>query len=187
MTKSRYPQQQTYIPGRPILTYFRRLFVALDQVLNAVTGGSPDETLSSRFFKDLDKRRVIPCILCVLLGWIDKDHCEKALEPDEGKISGKPTQKLTPKLYIINIGISLSQLLNVVLGGDEDERLSSRAGKDARRGRKIACIFCRILHWIDYDHCEKAIERDEGKRPGQYDDPRRQAKRTQYPPRSDWS
>jgi len=167
VTKSRYPQQQTYIPGRPILTYFRRLFVALDQVLNAVTGGSPDETLSSRFF--------------------NKDHCEKALEPDEGKISGKPTQKLTPKLYIINIGISLSQLLNVILGGDEDERLSSRAGKDARRGRKIACIFCRILHWIDRDHCEKAIERDEGKRPGQYDNPRRHARRTDYPPRSDWS
>jgi len=171
---------------------FARLFtqaerIAIDDAANINPVVRDYDRMLSRFFKDLDKRRVIPCILCVLLGWIDKDHCEKALEPDEGKISGKPTQKLTPKLYIINIGISLSQLLNVVLGGDEDERLSSRAGKDARRGRKIACIFCRILHWIDRDHCEKAIQRDEGKRPGQYDDPRRRAKRTQYPPRSDWS
>lgn len=187
MKKRRYPQQHTYIPGRPILTYFRRLFVAVDQLLNALTGGFPDETVSSRAEKDTEKKRLIPCILCVLLGWIDKDHCEKAFEPDEGKISGKPTQKLTVGLYFLHIGISLSQLLNTILGGDEDEKLSSRAGKDARRGRKIACIFCRFLDLFDKDHCEKAIERDEGKRPGQYDDPRRHAKRTQYPPRSDWS
>jgi hypothetical protein len=29
-----------------------------------------------------------------------------------------------------------------------------------------------MLDWIDKDHCEKAIERDEGKRPGQYDPPK---------------
>jgi hypothetical protein len=104
-----FPPQQTYLPGRPILTYFRRLFVSVDQ------------------------------------------------------------------------------LLNVIFGGDEDETISSRIAKDTRRGRKFACFLCRILDWLDPDHCEKAIERDEGKRPGQYDDPRRQAKRTQYPPRSDWS
>ncbi len=109
MTEKDYPQQNTYVPGRPILTYFRRLFVVLDQ------------------------------------------------------------------------------LLNVIFGGDEDETISSRIAKDRRRGRKFACFLCRILDWLDPDHCEKAIERDEGKRPGQYDDPRRQAKRTQYPPRSDWS
>jgi hypothetical protein len=89
---------QTYVPGRPILSYFRRLFVATDQ------------------------------------------------------------------------------LLNVILGGHEDETISSRIGKDARRGKEFACVLCRILHWIDRDHCEKAIEKDEGKRPGQYDRPR-----------SDWS
>lgn len=108
MTKD-FPPQQTYLPGRPILTYFRRLFVVLDQ------------------------------------------------------------------------------LLNVIFGGDEDETVSSRLAKDVRRGRKFACVLCKILDWIDPDHCEKAIERDEGKRPGQYDDPRRRAKRTDYPPRSDWS
>jgi hypothetical protein len=30
---------QTYVPGRPILTYFRRLFVASDQLLNVIFGG----------------------------------------------------------------------------------------------------------------------------------------------------
>lgn len=109
MTEKEFPQDQATIPGRPILSYFRRLFVAADQ------------------------------------------------------------------------------LLNVIFGGDEDETISSRIAKDRRRGRKFACFLCKILDWLDPDHCEKAIERDEGKRPGQYDDPRRHAKRTQYPPRSDWS
>ncbi|MEN9419810.1 MAG: hypothetical protein RI988_3431 [Pseudomonadota bacterium] len=103
------PQESATVPGRPILSYFRRLFVAADQ------------------------------------------------------------------------------LLNVILGGDEDETISSRIAKDRRRGRKFACVLCRILDWIDPHHCEKAIERDEGKRPGQYDHPERAKRRTDYPPRSDWS
>jgi hypothetical protein len=97
-----HPQEDATVPGRPILSYFRRLFVAVDQ------------------------------------------------------------------------------LANVLLGGHEDETISSRIGKDARRGRKMACVLCRIFDWLDPHHCEKAIERDEGKRPGQYDRP-------SYPPRSDWS
>lgn len=108
MTKE-FPQEEATIPGRPILSYFRRLFVAADQ------------------------------------------------------------------------------LLNVVFGGDEDETISSRIAKDRRRGRKFACVLCRILDWIDPHHCEKAIERDEGKRPGQYDHPERAKRRADYPPRSDWS
>lgn len=177
MKPRRYPQQHTYIPGRPILTYFRRLFVAVDQSLNALTGGFPDETVSSRIEKDTEKKRLIPCVLCVLLGWIDKDHCEKAFEPDEGKISGRPTAKLTLRLYLENNWIATSQLLNTILGGDEDERLSSRAGKDARRGRVIACVYCRALDIFDKGRCERAIEEDEGKRPGQYDPPNRTEKR----------
>lgn len=109
MTQKEYPQEEATIPGRPILSYFRRLFVAADQ------------------------------------------------------------------------------LLNVVFGGDEDETISSRIAKDARRGHRFACVLCRVLDWLDPDHCEKSLERDEGKRPGQYDHPERAKRRTEYPPRSDWS
>lgn len=109
MTQKEYPQAETYVPGRPILTYFRRLFVAVDQ------------------------------------------------------------------------------LVNVIFGGDEDETVSSRIAKDARRGHRFACVLCRVLDWLDPDHCEKSLERDEGKRPGQYDHPERAKRRTEYPPRSDWS
>lgn len=71
--------------------------------------------------------------------------------------------------YLARVFVALDQLLNALLGGDEDETISSRIAKDKRRGRKFACVLCKILDWIDKDHCEKAIERDEGKRPGQYE------------------
>ena len=94
---------------------------------------------------------------------------------EEATIPGKPILSYFRRLFV-----AVDQLLNVVFGGHEDETISSRIGKDARRGRKFACVLCRVLHWLDPHHCEKAIERDEGKRPGQYDRP-------SYPPRSDWS
>lgn len=67
--------------------------------------------------------------------------------------------------YLARLFVALDQLLNTILGGNEDETLSSRLGKDARRGYVVGCVLCRVLGWIDKDHCEKAIERDEGKRP----------------------
>ena len=94
---------------------------------------------------------------------------------EEATIPGKPILSYFRRLFV-----AADQLLNVVFLGHEDETISSRIGKDARRGRKFACVLCQVLHWLDPHHCEKAIERDEGKRPGQYDRP-------SYPPRSDWS
>jgi hypothetical protein len=94
---------------------------------------------------------------------------------EEATIPGKPILSYFRRLFV-----SVDQLLNVVFGGHEDETISSRIAKDRRRGKKFACVLCRVLDWLDPHHCEKAIERDEGKRPGQYDRP-------SYPPRSDWS
>jgi hypothetical protein len=94
---------------------------------------------------------------------------------EEATIPGKPILSYFRRLFV-----AVDQLLNVILLGNEDETISSRIAKDRRRGRKFACILCRVLDWLDPHHCEKAIEKDEGKRPGQYDRP-------SYPPRSDWS
>ena len=61
------------------------------------------------------------------------------------------------------IAVAHDQLANAAFGGHEDETLSSRAGKAAREGKRWACIFCRLLHRLDPNHCEKAIEPDRGK------------------------
>ena len=66
--------------------------------------------------------------------------------------------------YIKNVLVGFDQFINTLLGGDPDETISSRLGKRARQGDRMSCLMCKLLHWLDRDHCEKAIEQDEGKR-----------------------
>lgn len=64
--------------------YFWNLLVAVDQLANTVAGGDPDETLSSRLGKR--RRNCRLCYwLCRLLDRISPRHCERSIEPDEGK------------------------------------------------------------------------------------------------------
>ena len=61
--------------------YLLNLLISIDQFANAVTGGDPDETISSRFGKRSGSnafRKVIDAIF-------GKGHTEKSIEPDEGK------------------------------------------------------------------------------------------------------
>lgn len=66
------------------------------------------------------------------------------------------------KVYFKNILISVDQFFNTLFGGDPDETISSRLGKKTEN-----CLFCKIvcllLNKIDPGHCEKSIEKDEGK------------------------
>ena len=64
--------------------YAWNLLIALDQFANTVLGGYPDETISSRAAKAARAGRRWGCILCRLLDQIDKGHCEKSIEADEG-------------------------------------------------------------------------------------------------------
>jgi hypothetical protein len=69
------------------------------------------------------------------------------------------------KPWPYRIALSFDQMLHVLLfNGDEDETISSRAGKAARKGRLWARCFCWLLNIVDKGHCEKAIEHDEGER-----------------------
>lgn len=67
--------------------YIRNVAVAVDQLANAVLLGDPDETISSRMGKQLDKpiRNPIPKLLCSGLDAFEKQHCAKSIEKDEGK------------------------------------------------------------------------------------------------------
>jgi len=65
------------------------------------------------------------------------------------------------KKYLFNLLIAIDQAANTVLGGDPDETISSRMGK-----RVETCQLCRflcgLLNQIEYRHCQKSIEPDEG-------------------------
>lgn len=64
------------------------------------------------------------------------------------------------KKYIHNLLISLDQLGNTLLLGDPDETISSRVGKNYHD-----TIFEKFINWlfmVQENHCERAIEMDEG-------------------------
>jgi len=69
----------------------------IDLLMNALLGGDPDESISSRAGKIVDELDEINCtlcstmigsavalLLCKLLNLFDKDHCEKSIRQEEG-------------------------------------------------------------------------------------------------------
>lgn len=66
--------------------YFWNNLIAIDQLVNTVFGGDPDETISSRAGK-LQHKRKWAGALCWFLNKLDTRHCEKSIEEDEGKDS----------------------------------------------------------------------------------------------------
>lgn len=78
------------------------------------------------------------------------------------------------KRYLLNVATAIDQLASALLGGDEDETISSRLGK-AQRGdygptrQKLLIPVALIVNAIfrplegQWDHCRRHIEEDEGK------------------------
>lgn len=58
--------------------YFRRIFIAIDQLLNTFLGGWPDETFSARCWRWHMKGIEWPRRLVNYLVWWQKDHCYSA-------------------------------------------------------------------------------------------------------------
>lgn len=59
--------------------YAINLLLWIDEGGNAITGGSPNETISERSAKAMDAGKTWGCVLCKFLDWLQKDHCEIAL------------------------------------------------------------------------------------------------------------
>lgn len=58
---------------------------------------------------------------------------------------------------------AISQMLNAITGGDEDEMVCGRVGKRAAMGGKAAIVLQTILDAIfGKGHCARCIEVDEG-------------------------
>ncbi len=67
------------------------------------------------------------------------------------------------KTYLWNLLISVDQLFNTILGGYPDETMSSRMGKRlAKKDCTLCTVLCRLLGYIDENHCKESIEWDEG-------------------------
>jgi len=67
------------------MKYFLNLLISLDQLANTLLGGDPDETMSSRMGKRIASGNCLGCYyVCRALHWVDKDHCHRSIEADEG-------------------------------------------------------------------------------------------------------
>lgn len=66
--------------------------------------------------------------------------------------------------YLKNILISIDQLVNTIFGGDPDETISSRLGKNYK-GTWLERFVDWLFKWQNNPegHCEGSIEQDEGK------------------------
>lgn len=69
------------------MSYGKGVLIALDQLVNALLGGWPDETLSSRAWRwDRDGKRKWPRVLADTLFFWEKGHCEESYRSErEGR------------------------------------------------------------------------------------------------------
>jgi len=72
--------------------YLLNILISMDQTTNTITGGDPDETISSRLGKierwhDFRIPWYLPLtrFLVWLLNKLDPAHCQKSIEEDEGR------------------------------------------------------------------------------------------------------
>ena len=65
--------------------YLLNNLIALDQLVNAVFGGDPDETISSRIGKRRDGPERFWAKMVDRIFFWQKDHTRKSVEADEGK------------------------------------------------------------------------------------------------------
>ena len=61
------------------------------------------------------------------------------------------------KRYALNVLIGLDQWANAILGGDPQETISSRAGRQENT-RFWARSLCRFLNWLEPNHCGNAAK-----------------------------
>lgn len=66
-----------------IKRYIFNILISIDQLANAILGGDPDETISSRLGKRLNTCAFCRFI-CNILHKIDYRHCQDAIEENEG-------------------------------------------------------------------------------------------------------
>jgi hypothetical protein len=67
------------------MTWVKKVLIGLDQLVNAILEGDPDETISSRAFKAKLEGKWWGFVLCKILNVIDTGHCEESVEWDEGE------------------------------------------------------------------------------------------------------
>lgn len=66
--------------------YILNILIALDQLINTMVGGYPDETLSASAWLGEQQGKLIPCIMRPVIDFLfwpmERDHCKRAFESE---------------------------------------------------------------------------------------------------------
>ena len=54
------------------------------------------------------------------------------------------------------IAVAFDRMANAALNGDGTETISSRAARARDDQHPWACVLCRVLDWLDNDHCNRS-------------------------------
>lgn len=80
------------------MPYWKAVLIALDQLLNAMFGGWPDETFSSRCWRWSEQGRDWPRRIVDGLLWFDPDHCRESYESErQGRQLPPEARQATPE------------------------------------------------------------------------------------------
>jgi hypothetical protein len=61
-----------------------------------------------------------------------------------------------------NIALMIDQTANVGANGKVDTTISARAARARNAGRRWGCVLCRLLDWVQTDHCDIALKDAQG-------------------------
>lgn len=61
-------------------TFMGKVIYSIDQLVNTLLGGWPDQTISERAARAQIKGEKWACRLCKFLDKLDKDHCKNSIE-----------------------------------------------------------------------------------------------------------
>jgi hypothetical protein len=75
-----------------------------------------------------------------------------------GVVAHWPTLAPYVKRWLLNVIYAIDILANTVIGGDPTMTISERA---ARSQKKWGCVLCKMLDWLDPNHCEDALKKRE--------------------------
>jgi hypothetical protein len=71
------------------MPYLQNLLMLLDDIINTITGGYPDETVSLRLARKRNLGIWYGCVGCWLLGKIVKNHCDNAIANEAASIKAR--------------------------------------------------------------------------------------------------
>ena len=162
------------------MSYFSNLFVAIDQLLNTVAGGNPDNTISARIgYYNFDKSQIgntkwywkwFMKIVDTTFSPIDgKGHCDEAYHNDAGESFDKKTKNwaigilmiiIIPTCTVIGVILHILKIIGLVKPKTIDRYQNITFRIEGVQRKVKGCIFEIQHHGVISDEKLKLLSKN---------------------------